>query len=468
MARRGWRTFPRESLILLLVFALSRWIYFRLGVRFNLEPLDGYWQFIDSQLLITRPLESLAHLHSQPPLWNTYLAVVLSLPAPLPWPTFAASFLLLGAVLACGLLTLLGELGVTSSLRLAAACLFAASPAVVLYENQLFYTYPVLTALVWAAVCLHRFLRFRSTATLAGFCGLLAGVALTRSLFHLIYVLAAVVSVALLAGPARRKAVACGGLAMLLVTSWYGWNYVRFGNFGASSWFGMNLAKMVVRAATGTERRALAAFAPEARILARLPFRPLAVYAEYVPLPLPTGIALLDQIEKRPGVPNYHHLGYVAVSQRYREAALWAIRHRPHLYLRGLSTAWRLYFRSPADEKLLEPNALRVEPIERWFRLAGGQRRRMSVADKVGPREFGWLLAAAWMAAVVRGWLRVRQNGWRSPHGATLAFLLLTVLYVAVVGNAFDLGENNRFALLVQPFVLCLLLAPPMRALARD
>jgi hypothetical protein len=38
---------------------------------------------------------------------------------------------------------------------------------------------------------------------------------------------------------------------------------------------------------------------------------------------------------------------------------------------------------------------------------------------------------------------------------------------VAVVGNALELGENNRFALLVEPYLLCLLtMAPSTRAAA--
>ena len=36
--------------------------------------------------------------------------------------------------------------------------------------------------------------------------------------------------------------------------------------------------------------------------------------------------------------------------------------------------------------------------------------------------------------------------------------MLASVVYVAVVGNGFDIGENNRFGLLVQPFVVALLL----------
>lgn len=457
-ASAGSATSRRWGFFVLLAFCLSRLAYYWLGVRFDLRPLERYWQVIDPQLLMTRPLESLLHLHSQPPLWNAYLAVVLHLPEELRAPAFTGSYLLLGLAITWGLFALLGALGVALPLRLAATLIFAASPAMVLYENLLFYTYPALAALVWAALLLHRFLERGSGAALAGWSALLAGLVLTRSLFHLGYLVAACAGLALVAGPQRRRAVRWGTVAILVAASWYLHCWLQFGNFGASSWFGMNLAKMVVRTATPAERSMLATAHPTASILALLPFRPISEYSALVPLPPPTGVPLLDQLENQPGVQNYHHLGYVAVSNRFRSAAVWVILHRPQFYLRGLGTAWRLFFRSAADDKLLGDNALAVEPVERWYRLALGQWRRMSVRDQVGPGEFAWGLAAAYCGAVALGVQHLRREGWRSPRGATVAFMLASVVYVAVVGNGFDIGENNRFGLLVQPFVVALLL----------
>lgn len=462
----SFRSRHREALLFLGIFGLSRLFYYALGVRFQLRPLNWYWQVVDPQLLADRPLECLLHLHSQPPLWNAYLALVLQFPEPLQTPLFAGSFLLTGLAIAWGLYTLLGELGIPLPVRSAVTALFAAAPAVVLYENQLFYDYPVLAALIWSALLLHRFLARGSTAALAGCCALLAALVLTRSLFHLAYLLAAVAGLTAVSGPARGRVLRWGGAAILVAGTWYLHTWLLFGSFSASSWFGMSVAKMVVRTATAEERAALAEASPETRILGQMPFRPLPEYAAIVPLPAPTGIPLLDRLEKRPGIVNYHHLGYVAVAERFRRAAAWAILHRPGLYLRGLGTAWRLYFRSPADERLLEPNASVIEPVERWYRLACGQLRRMTVRDQVGPGEFAWLLLAAWLGGIASGARYLLREGGRSPRGAAVAFMLATILYVAAAGNSLDLGENNRFGLLVLPFVLCLLALATVRGAA--
>ncbi len=467
---RKWAASDRAALIFVLAaFVLSRFLYRALGVRFDARSLDWYWQFIDPGLLATRPLESLAHLHGQPPLFNAFLAAVLQLPERLREPAFAATFAVLGLALACGLFALQRELGVPARWSALATALFVASPAAALYENLLFYTYPVLVMLVWAALLLYCFCSRGRTAALVGFCALLAGLVLTRSLFHLAYLGAVLLGLAIAAGLARRRVVRWGGIALLIAGSWYAHSWLLFGSFSASSWMGMSLSGVFLRLATPAERADLAAASPTTGILAAAPFAPLATYAPWVPLPPPTGVPVLDQVAKAHGDPNFHHLAYVAVAERYRQAALSAIRLRPRLYLRGVATGWRLFFRSSADSGWLEPNAGRVEPVERWYRAALGQRRRMT--GRAGADEFAWIFAAVTAVAVATALRHLRRESWRQARGATIAFMLFTIGYVALAGNALELGENNRFGFLVQPFVLALLMllaAPGGPASAAD
>ena len=71
---------------LLLVFALSRALYYAAGVRFDARPLDRFFQFIDPQLLRHRLLESLYYFHIQPPGFNLFAGLVLKL-----FPVYYAS-----------------------------------------------------------------------------------------------------------------------------------------------------------------------------------------------------------------------------------------------------------------------------------------------------------------------------------------------------------------------------------------
>ena len=78
-----------------VAFALAHAIYFACGVRFH-APLADYWEYVDAPLLTTRMLESLFYLHSQPPLFNLFLGVVLKLFPSASTPAFHAVYLLAG------------------------------------------------------------------------------------------------------------------------------------------------------------------------------------------------------------------------------------------------------------------------------------------------------------------------------------------------------------------------------------
>ena len=43
------------------------------------------------------------------------------------------------------------------------------------------------------------------------------------------------------------------------------------------------------------------------------------------------------------------------------------------------------------------------------------------------------------------------------PFSLTLLFLLINIIYVTLAGNFFEMGENNRFRFVIDPFVLIIL-----------
>jgi hypothetical protein len=67
----------RWPLLLTAAFVISRIAYYRAGVRFDLSPLFGYWQYVDLDLLRHDLVRSVYYLHSQPPLFNLYLGLVV-------------------------------------------------------------------------------------------------------------------------------------------------------------------------------------------------------------------------------------------------------------------------------------------------------------------------------------------------------------------------------------------------------
>lgn len=449
-----------ELAVLAAVFLLSRLLYWLAGVHFDDGTLLFYWQYIDPRLLKTDLWRSVLHLHSQPPLFNLFLGAVLRLPGALPHKVFHTLFAACGLVLGAALLALAARLGVPRALRLPAVALFLISPGCVLTENLLFYTYPVMAGLALAALCLHRFARSgRHDEGLACF-GLLAAVVLTQSLFHLVFFLALVALGAAWALRGRRRAVrAAAALPILLAAAWYARNAALFGSFSSSTWLGMSLAKIATKFVPPAELPRVAQEDPKEAILAVEPFSPLADYVAVAPMPLPTGIPVLDMPWKSTGARNLNHLAYIEISRRSLAATRAFVRRHPAEYLHGVVTSWLVYFRSGADSAWLRDNRLRVAGLSRWFdRLVYLQPQPF--VNRLGPSHIAWsifiLLPLSLLHGVRSARRRLREG---DPAGAaTLLFLVFTVAYVAVVGNSVEIGENNRFRFESEPLALALLL----------
>ena len=172
-------------------YLLSRVIFICVvGIEYDASPLGWFWQYIDPKLLLEDPWRSLYYHHAQPPLFNVYLASVLRFSLGDPNSLFWASYLGLGLVLHGSIYAVLSALGVRLWLAVAAPIAFALSPASILYENWLFYTYPLAALLIATALSLHRLASrgFKKRDALLFF-SLLATAALTRSLFHLAWIL---------------------------------------------------------------------------------------------------------------------------------------------------------------------------------------------------------------------------------------------------------------------------------------
>jgi hypothetical protein len=104
-------------------------------------------------------------------------------------------------------------------LALITAGLFSMSPATIIYEHWLMYGYLIASALALAGVALYRFAESQKTGWGVVFFSLLAAVALTWTLFHIIWMIAIFV-LALAFFPDRRKVMLAASVPMLLVFSW--------------------------------------------------------------------------------------------------------------------------------------------------------------------------------------------------------------------------------------------------------
>ena len=80
MSMERLRLSTRSELLLILAaqFVIEA-LYFLLGVRMDVYPILGYWQFADPVLLQTDLLRSVFYFHVQPPGFNLLVGVILKL-----------------------------------------------------------------------------------------------------------------------------------------------------------------------------------------------------------------------------------------------------------------------------------------------------------------------------------------------------------------------------------------------------
>lgn len=471
-------------LILVISFTLSRLAFWLMGVRYDSSVFDWGFQCLDIHVLQDRLLPALLNLHSQPPGFNLFLGVVLKVFPNSPSPCFQVLYMLLGFTLYCALYCFLRLSQFARSPAILVAFVYIISPSSILYENWLFYTYPVAALLALCAVALCCFHNTTQTVYAAVFLLLCASVCLTRSAFHLLFLLACVPFVLIPRGIRCRRVALCAVVAICLVTTLYVKNLAMFGFFGSSSWLGMNLFKT---ASAHVERDYIENWVRSGDIssIASIPpFSPLSEYPDYIaalsqhryPCPLPPELAAPT---KSNGEPNYNHEAYISISHEYQSAALHLIRKKPLLFARTVIGSWQFYTRPSWDYKPLRTN---TAALSQYIAILSALRDQVFVEGDSFKRHFSKILTSgirypltsllvfplillvASLRSVVFLYRIVRYG---NTSGLVFIFMTMTVLYVAILDNLVEYGENNRFRVETDPLIF-LLVAVMCRDLCRN
>ena len=453
-----------------------------MGVRFDADPVNWFWQIIEPDLLQTRLLESVFFHHSQPPAFNLLLGAAMKI-APDHWQALLAWLWMgMAALLAWMLLNLVRGLGVPAWPAAIATCVFILSPPVVLYENWLFYTYPEAVLLTASGYLALRFAKDRRPRHAWMVFSVMALLALTRSAFHLAWyvALAAFLLVATRTWRTRVALTAVGPFVVVLAV--YVKNAIVFGTFASSTWFGMNLGQIALRQLPPAERTALV----EAKVLSPLalqnPFQSLGTYPGDWTTPEFRDVPVLQRKLRGGRSPNFNRVEYIAVSRAFARDSFAAIRSRPDLYLDTVGRAALLYFTPASDYPFLKKNRAQLTVLEAIYNrsvfgtfaapTAGMQGEWLSGREV--EERFTWM----WFALVLLGTAgaliafvrELHAKTSLSPETTTRLFLLANVLYLSLVGIFLEFGENNRLRFPIDPLVVPLAMASivPMVSAARN
>jgi hypothetical protein len=343
--------FSSRKLCLFLVLAIfvgSRCIYYWMGVRFDPENLDFYWQIIDPVLLRDDLWRSLFYLRAQLPGFNLYLgSMILLFPSHLT-AAFHVTYLVLGLVLSICLFLLLDRLRLSRLVALLITVVCIMSPVTVLYENWLFYEYPLAVLFCVAALFLHRYASSHHRLDGIVFFTSLVLIALLRVIYHLLWFWMIVAVLVYVLPKCRRRTFLCAAAPGAVLSLIYLKSVILFGLFvpGTDVYGAINLAYLT---AFSLPQETLAGMADEGAI------SPILLHeleeeelVHVVPLPPKTGIPILDQRLKSTGTVNMDSLWMAAAGRQIHKDGLALLRAHPEATLETIEGSVGRYF-LPAD-----------------------------------------------------------------------------------------------------------------------
>jgi len=440
------------------------------GVRYDASLLAVSLQHLDPGLLEDRLIESLWFQHTQPPLFNLLIGLVLKLSPISPERTFHLLWLLLGLVLVAVTYRLLIGLRVGRVPALVATLIITCSPTVILYESWLSYEYPLTVAITAIALASIRWVRTGSLRWLMTIALLAAGCVLTRALLNPLWFVGVLAVVIVARRPVGRwrPALLAIGIPTLVIVALMAKNQVLFGSPSFSSWLGWNLQRVTIDELPTETRQ---------RLVDEGVLTPLATYPVFLPTDTYTDVVapcerehpdipvLADPTKPTTGRENFNDECFLPIYRESLDNALAAGWAEPGSAARAVFGSMQIWSESSSQYAFVYDNRLKIDGADTVYRQIvlldvpydPPVRTNAGWWIPIGTPGGRWrfsitVIVATAIAAVagIRGVVRVARRR-ATATDAALAVIGITVVSVTVVGNLFEIGENNRFRFMVEP-----------------
>lgn len=482
------------------------------GAVVGRRALGINWQIDSLRNLAADPLSSTWYRHVQPPLYNLFIGGIFRW-SPFP-PIGTLQVLWALSLLACFLLLadILVRLRVPPIAAGLVTVLALANPNLLVTIPIGSYEVPLAMLFLAALSLVLRILDDPTAGRWILLSAVLTAMALTRSLFHPVWVLGVLAVVALLRRPPdRRVLIAALLLPTVLIGGWMVKNQILFGERTLSSWIGFNMTRGITATMTEDQVRAGIVDGSVSRLALEYPWGRLGQYEDWTDGCVPGNRhpSLHDLLEPDHGAANFNNECFLPIYRRASADAMALIRANPGRYL---TTRWEPIRWSFAM------SALGYENTDTGF--AGGTGRAPTWMDRAGdrwllpidavsdqsdwnlpllgvpelPGRISMTLVAGFVIVLVRGgiagWrltgtLRLRRRASAEPpepgddertleiddadpradlDEETVWFLVAVTAVMLVLGSALlEFGENGRFRALLDP----LLVALPLGVAAR-
>ena len=440
------------------------------GERFDTSYLGFAWQLIPAEILRADPIRSTWYLHIQPPLWNLAIGSILRW-SPFPDAISLQAMMFVFGVLLVGMLaSIVHRLTSRPMLAVVVAVVATMHPDVLgnaFVPNYELATATMLVAFVWLATSSRR-----DGWWFAGLASIATATAMTRSLYHPVWVVLVLVIVAWSVRDriSWRTVVVGAAIPVLVIGGWMVKNEVMFGHATLSSWFGMNLQRAVIPVLPADELQALHERGEVSSIALVGPFGNYDLYKPYVPPCTPRHQVPATDTPVRAGevvVPNFNYECFLPVFDQAGADAWAAIKDSPRSFVSGRLWSARTWFAINSGSAGSPSFVMRS--LDKLGKVAG-----VEVPGVISTRGWGTpiygvldapanfaltlvalsLLVLAFAARCTARTLRRRRD--EPPATRDLAFVLvgLIVLWTFVTGITFELGEQARFRTMIDPLVI--------------
>ena len=440
------------------------------GQRFSTFYLDIAWQLIPVETLRADPIGSTWYLHIQPPLWNLTVGSILRW-SPLPDAISLQALQFVCGVLLAGMIAaVMHRLGARSWIAVLLAVAATVHPDVIGNAFAPTYELPtatLLVAFVWLVTSPRR-----DPWWFAGVCSLATATALTRSLYHPLWVVVVLLVVGwTVRGRIGWKTLMVGAaIPMIGIGGWMLKNEVLFGRATLSSWFGMNLQRAVIPVLPADELAALHDSGQVSAVAMAGPFGNYGLYAAAMPPCAPAHDHPATAEPVRVGevvVPNFNYECFLPVYDQAGADAWAVIKASPSSFIQGRLWSARTWFAlNSAPES---SSSFVMRSLDRVDKIAGVAVPGVISTRGWGTPIYGTLEAPAHFSltlvaltilvlagAGVRVWRLLRRRLVRPISARDLAIVLVgfIVAWTFASGIVFELGEQARFRTMVDPLVI--------------
>ena len=440
------------------------------GQRFSTIYLDFGWQLIPREILRADPIASTWYLHIQPPLWNIAIGSILR------WSPLADAIslqllqFLLAALMVAMLASIVYRLGGSTRLGIAGAVIAGIHPDVIGNAFQPTYEMPsaaLLVALIWLLTSERRDRRwFLAVACVT------SATALTRSLYHPVWIVAVLALVAWhlcrsSSWQSQWRTIVIGcAVPVLTVGGWMVKNEVMFGQPTLSSWFGMNMQRAVIPVLPAADHARLHDAGEVSDIAMVGPFGNYDLYKPFVAPCTPAHDHPATATPMRVNavvVPNFNYECFLPVYSQAGSDAWAVIKDSPATFIEGRLWSARTWF--AINGSSVESPSIVMRTLDRANKIVGVAIPGVISTAGWGTPIYGTLEAAANFSltllalslVVVIASVRASRRLWRrAARRGDLALVVtgFVVVWTFASGIVFELGEQARFRTMVDPLVI--------------